>query len=92
MFSREVTPKPEQVQLPAEELAREVSLGDTVIRYPQTFGSGAGMPGGRMLRGRVTYIHPRKRYHMVDFPIKRGHVIRECFIGVRFHTLKGGQS
>ena len=36
----------------------------------------------KVLTGRVAYVHPRGRYHMVEFTAKRGGVVRECFPGV----------
>lgn len=55
-----------------ETVAGETAeLGESVSRRPATFGRGR-------MRGRVVYVHPAGRFHVVEFET-RGGVIRECF-------------
>lgn len=59
-----------------------MKLGEKVVRMPETFrdyGEESRTP--RAVAGRVTYIHPRGRFHMVEFETPGG-VLRECFLGV----------
>ena len=66
-----------------EPVNRPVIVGDTVMRRPVTFGqSEKGAP--KQTRGAVVYVHPRGRFHVVEFA--RG--IRESFFGVML--LEGG--
>ena len=60
-----------------------MELGDRVKRVPETFGlSEHTGPGARpALTGTVVYIHPKGRYHTVEF-ILRGGRVRESFPGV----------
>ena len=60
---------------------RPVVVGDTVTRRPTTF-SGEG--GAKLMRGTVVYVHPKGRFHVVEFA--RG--IRESFYGVML--MEGG--
>ena len=53
---------------------RSVVVGDTVTRRPTTF-SGEG--GAKLMRGTVVYVHPKGRFHVVEF----AHGIRESFYG-----------
>lgn len=58
-----------------------MKIGDKVQRRPVTFGSLEGENGLRQaFTGRVVYIHPKGRYHMVGFTVRSGR-IRECFLG-----------
>lgn len=60
-----------------------MKIGDRVTRIPETFmePEHAG-PGPRSaLTGTVVYIHPKGRYHTVEFII-RGRRVRESFQGV----------
>ena len=36
----------------------------------------------RLMDGVVVYIHPRGRYHVVEYDLPRGQKLRECFAGV----------
>ena len=59
-----------------------MKLGEKVVRMPETFrdyGEESRTP--RAVAGRVTYIHPKGRFHMVEFETPGG-VLRECFLGV----------
>lgn len=62
-----------------------MKLGQTVTRKPLTVGKpleddkdGKHRP---TMSGRVVYIHPQGRYHVVEFEIPGG-VVRESFAGV----------
>ena len=59
-----------------------MKLGEKVVRMPETFwdyGEESRTP--RAVAGRVTYIHPKGRFHMVEFETPGG-ALRECFLGV----------
>lgn len=36
----------------------------------------------RVMEGVIVYIHPRGRYHMVEYDLPLGRKLRECFAGV----------
>ena len=36
----------------------------------------------RPMVGKVTYVHPKRRFHVVKFELPRGGLVRECFQGV----------
>ena len=55
---------------------RPLRVGDTVVRCPVTFGGGEGK-AAKLMRGTVVYVHPKGRFHVVEFA--RG--IRESFYG-----------
>lgn len=62
-----------------------MTLNQTVTRKPLTVGApmeedkdGKSRP---TMTGRVVYIHPQGRYHVVEFEIPGG-VVRESFAGV----------
>lgn len=55
-----------------------VKVGDRVVRRPSSFSDSMEKSAGPM-RGKVVYVHPRGRFHVVEFD--RG--IREAFAGVR---------
>lgn len=58
-------------------------IGDKVSRVPLTFTSAE--PGlhehTKRKTGTVVYIHPKGRYHIVEFQT-RGGPVREAFMGV----------
>ena len=59
-----------------------MKLGEKVVRMPETFrdyGEESRTP--RAVAGRVTYIHPKGSFHMVEFETPGG-ALRECFLGV----------
>lgn len=59
-----------------------MKLGEKVVRMPETFrdyGEESRTP--RAVAGRATYIHPKGRFHMVEFETPGG-ALRECFLGV----------
>lgn len=53
-----------------------VQVGDTVIRTPITFEARGSRDVGPM-RGKVVYVHPLGRFHVVEFG-----QLRESFVGV----------
>lgn len=61
-----------------------IQVGDIVSRSPKSLGNPesvtqAGTP--RQRQGKVVYVHPRGRYHVVEFSTELGPV-RESFVGV----------
>ena len=63
-------------------------LGELVWRVPDTFGpdfyrskEGGNMAKRKPICGVVVYIHPRGRFHMVEFAGRSG-AAREAFFGV----------
>lgn len=64
-----------------------MKIGDKVVRTPHTVGE--GMPvgtlnsehSGRPMRGTVVWIHPKGRFHVVEFEVN-GRTLRESFLGV----------
>lgn len=78
-------------QAPAERVMQEpevvqaapvgsVRVGDSVLRQPVTFtDSVTDSKVARVMRGTVVYVHPKGRFHVVEF--SRG--VRESFMGVQ---------
>ena len=62
------------------EAVATVRVGDKVVRHPYTMLEKSEQKEGSSvtLRGTVIYIHPRGRFHVVEFP--KG--IRESFEGI----------
>lgn len=61
-----------------------MQIGDKVIRYPKTFlNTERDTPdnGFRPMSGVVVYIHPKKRFHVVEFEMQ-GQKFRESFQGI----------
>ena len=61
-----------------------LQIGEYVQRVPVSFDAPfvAGSTHRRdEITGRVCYIHPLGRYHVVEFPGRSG-VVREAFLGV----------
>lgn len=59
-------------------------VGQKVMRTPQTFNDydiKTNRHTVRPMRGRVVYIHPKGRFHVVEFDLWGGPV-RESFLGV----------
>lgn len=57
-------------------------IGQEVVRTPQTiFEEAQGKAIRRPMRGRVDYVHPKGRFHIVAFQV-RGGIIKETFQGV----------
>lgn len=57
-------------------------LGRQVLRVPESFAA-LGEDRRKKARpqaGRVTWIHPQGRYHVVEFALPGG-TVRECFPG-----------
>lgn len=59
-----------------------MKIGEKVLRYPVTIfeREGVGHSPMRPLSGRVVYIHPKGRYHTVEFNLPGGKA-RESFRG-----------
>ena len=59
-----------------------LKISQEVVRTPETiFEEAHGKAIRRPMRGRVDYIHPRGRFHIVAFEV-RGKTIKETFQGV----------
>lgn len=56
-----------------------VHVGDKVIRRPVTF-TGINDKKPLVLQGIVIWIHPKRRFHVVEFATEGGS-LRECFTG-----------
>ena len=54
-----------------------------MTRYPQSFRETDGERNAprKPMKGKVVYIHPLGRYHVVEFEL-RGGPVRESFLGV----------
>ncbi len=61
-------------------LKKRVTIGDIVTRTPITF-SGFGNKDSLPMKGTVIYVHPKGRFHVVEFPGKLA-AVREAFFGV----------
>lgn len=72
-------PEPELVQ-PSE--SGPVRVGDIVVRRPVTFYDRDSAEGTKLVRGRVVYVHPKGRFHVVEFGEGK-RAVRESFSGVR---------
>lgn len=60
-----------------------MKLGQIVTRYQQSFRETDGERNAprKPMKGKVVYIHPLGRYHVVEFEL-RGGPVRESFLGV----------
>lgn len=61
-----------------------MEIGQKVMRKPETFTDPLrekGEPLHKPMMGKVVYIHPKGRYHTVEFHLPFG-VVRESFSGV----------
>lgn len=61
-----------------------VQIGDTVVRKPETFDrydEQRRKYDKAPMRGKVVYVHPKGRYHTVEF-MTAGGPVRESFQGV----------
>lgn len=65
-----------------------VKVGQRVTRMPKTFGALDDMrdftvkTGIKLQKGIVVYVHPKGRFHVVEFENLKGEKIRESFDGV----------
>ena len=64
------------------QMTAGVRVGDTVVRTPVTISADMESAGKRLMRGAVVYVHPRGRFHVVEFGEGR-RALRESFPGVR---------
>lgn len=78
--TKDPVPEPEKV-IPIT--AGRVQMGDRVKRKPVTFSDSDGKDAGWMV-GRVVWIHPLGRFHVVEFGEER-RAVRESFMGVGVH-------
>ena len=76
----EPAPEPEKMKITPISAGR-VQVGDIVKRKPITFSDHDRKEAGWML-GRVIWIHPLGRFHVVEFCEGRW-AVRESFMGVR---------
>lgn len=63
-----------------------MKVGDKVRRTPLTFGVEHPLHGRQVKvpqEGKVVYIHPEGRFHVVEFPMPRNKTVRESFWGTR---------
>lgn len=74
----EPAPEPEKKVIPIS--AGRVQVGDIVIRKPITFADKDSKNAAPM-RGRVVWVHPLGRFHVVEFGEGR-RAVRESFMGV----------
>lgn len=63
-----------------------VKLGERVMRLPSfnvidEDATGRKRPVKKPLWGRVVYIHPKKRFHVVEFDVY-GNYVRETYPGI----------
>lgn len=58
-----------------------MKIGDKVTRQVVTMSDPTVKENKRTMTGRVVYIHPEERYHVVEFALPLGNV-RESFPGV----------
>lgn len=66
--------------------AREtVQIGDIVSRYPVTLADPMRKrhEAPQAMRGKVVYVHPKERFHIVEFGEGKN-AVHESFLGVRF--------
>lgn len=57
-----------------------VHVGSAVVRKPVTL-TGLDPKQTLRMRGRVVWVHPAGRFHVVEF-MTPGGPLRECFMGV----------
>lgn len=69
--------EPTEEVMPAH-IGGTVRIGDVVTRRPVTFDT----KDGPLVRGRVVYIHPKSRFHVVEFG-EGATAVRESFMGVQ---------
>lgn len=67
-------PEPEVISFPG---SGRVEVGDIVVRRPVSF-SNSDSKNAQLMRGTVVWVHPKGRFHVVEFD--KG--IRESFAGV----------
>ena len=78
------TPEPALEPVPEKVIpisAGRVQVGDIVTRKPITFADKDSKVASPM-RGRVVWVHPLGRFHVVEFGEGR-RAVRESFMGVR---------
>lgn len=63
--------------------AKRLEVGMDVIRTPETIccTDDRGLVKRQPMKGCVTYVHPKGRYHIVAFQVKGG-TVKESFKGI----------
>lgn len=63
-----------------------VKVGDKVVRRPRTIAElvapGSTALVSKPMKGKVVYVHPKGRFHVVEFTNSMGITMRETFWGV----------
>lgn len=68
----------------------KVHIGDSVKRKPLTVPKDAITTMGRtVMEGRVVYVHPRERFHVVEFPVEKRGGPRGITEGIRAKERRG---
>lgn len=62
-----------------------MKIGDIVTRHPITLDV-ISKPDGQDMKGKVVYIHPKQRFHVVEFGIGES-AVRESFLGTGSDTV-----
>lgn len=57
---------------------QEIKLGAVIRQAPTIYGFGSGEEE-RITHGTVVYIHPDRRYYVLEFETLLGNRFRECF-------------
>lgn len=57
-----------------------MKIGQKVIRLPVSFCERGEDKAPKPISGRVVYIHPKERFHIVEFELLGGK-LRESFLG-----------
>ena len=66
---------------------RPLQVGDIVLRRPY-FTSDGNKRSEKLSRGTVVYVHPKGRFHVVEFG-KGKNAVKESFPGVGTHGREG---
>ena len=59
-----------------------VNVGDIVLRRTMAMVDEQAHKDKTLRKGCVVYIHPKKRWYMVEFKTRSGKTYRECYMGV----------
>lgn len=62
-----------------------MKIGDSVLRRVHTYAVGIDKPVSDPKKGKVVYVHPKGRYHTVQFD---GLAIRESYMGTNIQDSK----
>lgn len=72
---------------PRTAVHRPLQVGDTVTRRPY-FAADGSSRAKEPVKGTVVYIHPKGRFHVVEFGEGKN-AVRESFCGVGTHDGEG---